>query len=58
MTRKATPIGPHLLERIEYARVELASVDVTVRRKGDFAIPLRRRHRSIKLRARRHDRHQ
>ncbi len=58
MTRKATPIGPHLLEQIEDVRVDLASVDVTVRRKGNVALGFQRRHRGIKLRARRHDRHQ
>lgn len=56
MTRKATPIGPHLLEQIEDARVVLASVDVTFRRNGGVALGLQRRHRGIKLRARRHDR--
>ena len=58
MTREATPIGPYLLEQIEDVRVVLASVDVAFRRKGDVALGLQRRHRGIKLRARRHDRHQ
>jgi hypothetical protein len=49
MTRKATPIGPNLLEQIEDARVVLASVDVTFRRNGGVALGLQRRHRGIKL---------
>ena len=58
MARKATPIGPRVLEQIEDARVDLASADVFVRREGHAALGLRRGRRSIKLRARRLDRHQ
>gem|GEM_PF-2076097 len=58
MVRKATPISPHVLERIEDARTDLGSPDVVVRQKGAVALGLQRRQRSIKLRARRHARHQ